>query len=89
MSSLHSPVSVAVLAFPETTASVTYGMYDLFMAAGRDWGFVVDGQPGPAVVRPRIVSAQAGAFMAANDVRIARRPRSTKGQTRTSYAFRN
>ena len=41
-----APVEVAILAFPETTASVTYGMYDLFMAAGRDWGFVVTGQPG-------------------------------------------
>jgi transcriptional regulator GlxA family with amidase domain len=71
MSTSHSPVSVAVLAFPETTASVTYGMYDLFMAVGRDWGFVVDGQPGPALVRPRIVSAQTGTFMAANDVPIA------------------
>jgi transcriptional regulator GlxA family with amidase domain len=71
MSSSYSPVKVAILAFPETTASVTYGMYDLFMAAGRDWGFVVDGQPGPALVRPRIVSAQAQEFIAANDVRIA------------------
>ena len=53
--SASSPVSVAILAFPETTASVTYGMYDLFMAAGRDWGMVVDGQPGPALVRPHIV----------------------------------
>lgn len=71
MSSPHVPVDVAILAFPETTASVTYGMYDLFMAAGRDWGFVVDGQPGPALVRPRIVSARAEAFTAANEVRIA------------------
>ncbi len=37
------PVDIAILAFPETTASVTYGMYDLFKA-GRDWGFVVDGR---------------------------------------------
>jgi transcriptional regulator GlxA family with amidase domain len=71
MTPSHSPVSVAILAFPETTASVTYGMYDLFMAAGRDWGFVVDGQPGPGLVRPRIVSVQTQPFMAANEVRIA------------------
>jgi transcriptional regulator GlxA family with amidase domain len=45
-------------------------MYDLFMAAGRDWGFVVDGQPGPMLMRPGVVSAQAGAFTAANGVRI-------------------
>jgi len=53
------PVDVAILAFPETTASVTYGMYDLFMSVGRDWGFVVDGQPGPALVQPSIVASRA------------------------------
>jgi transcriptional regulator GlxA family with amidase domain len=71
MSASQAPVEVAILAFPETTASVTYGMYDLFMAAGRDWGLVVDGQPGQALVRPCIVSAQAKPFTAANDVQIA------------------
>jgi transcriptional regulator GlxA family with amidase domain len=64
------PVSVAILAFPETTASVTYGMYDLLMAAGRDWGLVVTGQPGPSLMQPRIVSARGGTFLAANDVPI-------------------
>jgi transcriptional regulator GlxA family with amidase domain len=71
MNTAHVPVDVAILAFPEVTASVTYGMYDLFMATGRDWGFVVDGRPGPALVRPRIVSAKQEAFTAVNDVRIA------------------
>jgi transcriptional regulator GlxA family with amidase domain len=68
--SASNPVSVAILAFPETTASVTYGMYDLFMAAGRDWGMVVDGKPGPSLVRPHIVAVQAEPFIAANDVPI-------------------
>ena len=70
MSSAQAPIDVAILAFPETTASVTYGMYDLFMAAGRDWGFVVDGVPGPALVRPRVVAARREAFTAANEVPI-------------------
>lgn len=65
------PVDVAVLCFPETTASVTYGIYDLLMAAGRDWGFVVDGQPGPSLMRPRLVAAQGAPFTAVNDVPIA------------------
>ena len=43
MSDARPPANVAILAFPETTASVVYGMYDLFMSAGRDWGFIVDG----------------------------------------------
>ncbi|PWT71285.1 MAG: AraC family transcriptional regulator [Proteobacteria bacterium] len=71
MSTSNPQINIAILAFPETTASVTYGMYDLFMAAGRDWGMVVDGQPGPALVRPRIVAARGEPFMAANDVQIA------------------
>ena len=71
MKTSQAPVDVAILAFPETTASVTFGMYDLFMAAGRDWGVVVAGQPGPALVRPCIVSVHARAFAAANDVQIA------------------
>ena len=70
MDTSHAPVQVAILAFPETTASVTYGLYDLCMGAGRDWGFVVNGQPGPALVQPCIVSVRAEAFTAANDVRI-------------------
>lgn len=70
MNTAPVPVEVAILAFEETTASVTYGIYDLLMAAGRDWGLVVDGQPGPSLLRPRIVAAQAGTFRAANDVPI-------------------
>ena len=65
-----APVSVAILAYPETSASVVYGLYDLFAAAGRDWGVVVDGRPGPALMQARIVSRQREAFEAANGVRI-------------------
>ena len=88
MSPSHSPVSVAILAFPETTASVTYGMYDLFMAAGRDWGFVVDGQPGPGADAPAHRLRAGQAFLAANDVLIA--PQATLGmRAPTSYACPN
>lgn len=65
-----APVSVAILAFPEATASVVHGLYDLFAAAGRDWGFVVDGRPGPELMRPRIVSSHRGAFEAVNGISI-------------------
>jgi transcriptional regulator GlxA family with amidase domain len=64
------PVPVAILAFPETTASVVYGLFDLFAAAGRDWGVVVEGRPGPELMRPRVVSSRRGAFVAVNGVRI-------------------
>jgi transcriptional regulator GlxA family with amidase domain len=45
-------------------------MYDLFVSAGRDWGLVVEGRPGPSPLRPRLVSAHRGAFPAANGVWI-------------------
>ncbi len=64
------PVEIAILAVPEATASVIYGMYDLFRSAGRDWGVIVDGTPGPSLMRPRVVSRSAEPFTAANGVRI-------------------
>jgi transcriptional regulator GlxA family with amidase domain len=75
----RSPVKVAILAFPETRASVTYGMYDLFMAAGRDWGLVLDGQPGPALICPQIVSKREKPFVATNGVQIAPQARLDEG----------
>ena len=64
---MSRPVTVAVLAFPEATASVVYGMYDLFMSAGRDWGIVVEGQPVHSLMQPVVVAAQVQAFRASND----------------------
>jgi transcriptional regulator GlxA family with amidase domain len=65
-----APVPVAILAMPEATASVVYGMYDLFRSAGRDWGVITMGTPGPELLRPQVVAAREGGFVAANDVRI-------------------
>jgi len=64
------PIDVAILAFPEVTASVVYGFHDLFHSVGRDWGIVVDGVPGRALMRARVVSASNAPFVAANGVRI-------------------
>jgi transcriptional regulator GlxA family with amidase domain len=71
-SAMNPPPAVvaAILAFPEATASVVYGMYDLFMSAGRDWGIIVEGRPGPALIHPIVVSALPGAFEAGNGVRM-------------------
>jgi transcriptional regulator GlxA family with amidase domain len=79
MSVPSPPVNVAILAFAETTASVTFGIYDLMMAAGRDWGFVVDGHPGASLMHPRIVSVSAATFLAANGVPIT--PQATLADT--------
>jgi len=64
------PARVAILVFPETTASVVYGMYDLFMSAGRDWGLIVDGRPGPRLLQPTVVSAKSGPLTLGNDVSV-------------------
>lgn len=65
-----APKSVSLLAYPECSASVVYGMYDLFMSAGRDWDAYAGNPPGPQLMQPRIVAAQAGAFAVANDIRL-------------------
>jgi transcriptional regulator GlxA family with amidase domain len=70
MSQAPAPVDIAVLAFPEATASVVFGMYDLFFSAGRDWSVIVEGRPGPTLMQPRIASAHGGAFIAGNGVLI-------------------
>jgi transcriptional regulator GlxA family with amidase domain len=70
MHASQPPATVAILAFPETTASVMYGMYDLFMSAGRDWELIVNGQLGPGLLRPQIVARRTDEMTAANGVRI-------------------
>ncbi|OUL99444.1 GlxA family transcriptional regulator [Variovorax sp. JS1663] len=61
---------IAILVSPETSASVVYGMFDLFKCAGRDWPMVVEGRPGPELLRPVLVARQAGRVCAANGVEI-------------------
>jgi hypothetical protein len=56
---------------PDATASVVYGMYDLFRSAGRDWGTILHGQPGPAVLDPSIVATKHGPLELANGVTIS------------------
>ena len=70
MSSPLPPSQVAILAMPETTASMVHGLYDLFMSAGRDWGVIVDGRPRPQVMQPIIVSATGTPLVAANGIVI-------------------
>ena len=69
-------VCVAILAYPEVTASVVYAMHDLLSAAGRDWAFITTGVPGPQRMRPYVVSARRGEVLTANGAWI-----------RTEYGF--
>jgi len=64
------PVTVAILAVPEASASVVYGMYDLFRSAGRDWNLIVDGTPGAELLRPLVVAREGGTLAVGNGVRI-------------------
>lgn len=62
---------VAILAMPESSASVLYGMYDLFHSAGRDWSMATGGHEGPGVVTPVVVSARPGSFAILNGVQVS------------------
>lgn len=62
---------IAILVFPETSASVVYGMTDLLASAGRDWGVIVEGAPGPQLLSTLLVAREVGSIVAANEVPIA------------------
>lgn len=64
------PLTVALVALPETTASTIYGMLDIFASVGRDWSFVTTGAAGQSLVSQVIVSTGAEGFRAANNVFI-------------------
>jgi transcriptional regulator GlxA family with amidase domain len=70
MNASRNPVSVAILAFPQTSASVVHGLYDLFMSAGRDWGVIVNGRPGPSLMHPLIVARERGSLTVSNGIAI-------------------
>jgi transcriptional regulator GlxA family with amidase domain len=64
----RGPARVAILTLPEVGASTVFGMYDLFMSAGRDWGLVVDGKPGESLIAPQLVAWRREPFAAGNGV---------------------
>jgi transcriptional regulator GlxA family with amidase domain len=61
---------VAILALPYATGSVIYGLYDLFMSAGRDWDLLIRGTPGPAVMTPVIAARRAEPLSMTNGIRV-------------------
>jgi len=62
---------IAILAVEETTASVIYGMYDMFRSAGRDWRICVEGEPGPELLHPVVVAVRPESFRAGNAVMVS------------------
>src|SRR5262245_34869707 len=70
MPDAHDPLVVVILAVPESTASTLYGMYEILESAGRDWGLVTSGTPGPQRIRPIIASADGKGFRTPNGLRV-------------------
>lgn len=64
------PVPVAIVAIPETTASVVYGMFDMFMCAGRDWSLITGEGAARSLMAPVVVSDRGEPMVVGNDVRI-------------------
>jgi hypothetical protein len=64
MPDIEGRVRVAILAYPEVTASVVYAMHDLLSAAGRDWAFITTGVPGPDGQQRRSLSTMMTAVTA-------------------------
>jgi transcriptional regulator GlxA family with amidase domain len=61
MTSTHKP-RIVLLAAPETSASVLYGLYDVLMSAGAVYADMVTGTPGDELLDIRIVSADGKPF---------------------------
>lgn len=66
----RAPIRVAILAFPQSTASTLYGMFDIFKSAGRDWGIIANGAPGQELMHPYVTSRHGGEVTVTNAVRI-------------------
>lgn len=61
---------IAILTLPEITASVAYGLYDLFRSAGRDWSMIVSGAPGEELFHTELVARTALPLEVANGVHV-------------------
>jgi transcriptional regulator GlxA family with amidase domain len=70
MPDAEGKIRVAILAYPEVTASVVYTMHDLLCSAGRDWGFITSGVPGRQHIAPYVVAADRAQIQTANGMWI-------------------
>src|SRR6516164_4587075 len=64
------PLTVAVVAGPDTAASTVFGLYDLFASAGRDWDLLLTGRADAPRARPLIVASSIEPFVTSNGVWI-------------------
>lgn len=64
------PVTVALLALPDTTASTLYGFYDALASVRRDWTMLHGGPSVDSPFRPVVVSEDGEPFTTGNGVHI-------------------
>ena len=67
---MSNPVSVLILALPETAGSVLYGMVDVLNATGNIWQTLVRTQELPAQFVVRIVTRGEKSFCCGNDIPV-------------------
>ncbi len=68
---MAKPISVLLLATPQASASSLFGLYDTLMAAGRDWEYLVSGEPETAVFDIKLVGPGPEPFPCGNGVLIS------------------
>jgi transcriptional regulator GlxA family with amidase domain len=68
MASSDGKINVALLVVPEVTTSALFGLLDIFSAAGRDWPFIMGGNPGEPRMRPYIVAREKADVPGANGI---------------------
>jgi transcriptional regulator GlxA family with amidase domain len=71
MSRASEPITVALLALPETTAATLFGFYDALCSVRRDWTLLHGEPPADSPFRPLVVSEDGQAFTSVNGVRIS------------------
>lgn len=64
-------IEAFILALPESAGSALYGMIDVLAAAGTLWRELVGEDPGPPLIRPRIVSTMRGHFRCGNGIPVS------------------
>jgi len=64
------PITVALLAVPESSAATVYGFYDALASVRRDWTMLHGGAPAASPFRPCVVSPDGRPLVTGNGVHI-------------------
>ncbi|MBA1145883.1 helix-turn-helix domain-containing protein [Ectothiorhodospiraceae bacterium WFHF3C12] len=61
---------VDLLAVPEVSASVLYGLHDIFSSAGRDWPMLMEGRPAAPLFDVHVVAANPRPMQVTNNIQL-------------------